>query len=270
MSLGDRFLLGESLPVIDVHGHLGPFHAIYMPEAPLDAMIAGMDRCGVECIILSPHNALWGDTREGNREMLEAVDKFPERMYGYCTVNPNFPQDVAGEMDFYLKQPGVLGIKLHPATHEYPAGGPNYRPVWERANEEKLLVLCHTWGSTGGCGAADMRPIAEKHPEARLLLGHSCYDAWDEAIALAAEFPNVYLELTAAYHAYGLIEKMCQGAGSEKVLFGTDYPWFDPMVVIGCVAFAHIEEGDMQNILYNNARKLIDEQLARKKGSTKS
>jgi len=106
-----------------------------------------------------------------------------------------------------------------------------------------------------------MRVIAAQYPDVRLILGHSCYGAWAEAIALGAEFPNVYLELTAAAHVYGLIEWMCREAGSEKVLYGTDYPWFDPFVYIGFVTFACISEDAMRNILYNNARRLLDEQL---------
>ena len=262
MSLSNFFLSGGGIPIIDMHGHLGPFCGIYMPEAPLEKMVTGMARDGVESIVLSPHNALAGDTREGNREMLDAVTQHPRLIYGYCTVNPHLQDDLEREMDFYLSQPGVVGIKIHPVMHAYPAHGDKYRPMWERADRESLLVLSHTWGADGGCGANDMRKVVERYPNVRLLLGHSCYGAWDKAIALAAEFPNVYLELTAAYHVYGLIEWMCREAGSNKVLFGTDYPWFDPMVVVGCVTFAHIEQDDMRNILYNNARRLLDEALA--------
>ena len=258
MTLKDLFLDGGACPVIDSHGHLGPFYGIYMPEAPLEKMIAGMGRCGIESIILSPHDALSGDSREGNRQMLDAVTRYPGRVYGYCTINPNFPEEIPGEMDRYLGKPGVVGFKIHPSMHAYPADGDRYRPVWERANQDKLMVLSHTWGVSGGCGAADMRKIAERYPDVRLILGHSCYGAWEEAIALAEAFPNVYLELTAAYHVYGLLEWMCRKAGSHKVLFGTDYPWFDPMVAIGCVVFAHIAEDEMRNILYDNARGLID------------
>ena len=260
MTLYNEFAHGGGIPVIDSHGHLGPFSSIYMPEAPLDTMIAGMDRCGVECIVLSPHTALSGDTREGNREMIEAVRKHPGRVYGYCTLNPNFPDDLPGEMDAYLDRPGVVGIKIHPEMHACAVGDAKYTPVWERAHEDRLMVLSHTWGATGLCGAAEMRAIAERYREVRLILGHSCYNAWEPAISLAAEYPNVYLELTAAYHAYGLIEWMCRDAGPGKVLFGTDYPWFDPMVAIGCVTSAHIEESAMRLILYDNARALLDEQ----------
>lgn len=263
VSLRKQFLAGKGCPVIDMHGHLGPFHGIYLPEASLDAMVRGMDRYGLESIVLSPHNALLGDTREGNREMLDAVRQHPGRVYGYCVVNPNFPEDMQQEMDAYLEEPGVVGIKIHPSLHGRAMDCDRYRPVWERAHEQKLLVLSHTWGKSGGCGAEDVRKVVERFPEVRLLLGHSCYGAWEEAIALAAEFPNVYLELTAAAHAFGILEWMCRGAGSHKVVYGTDYPWFDPMVYIGFVTFAHLEEADMRNILYNNARRLLDEQLAR-------
>ncbi len=262
MSLGDLIANGEPVRFIDMHGHLGPFNGIYMPDAPLERMIAGMDRMGMECLVLSPHSALAGDTREGNREMLEAVQRFPGRIYGYCTINPNFPDDVAPEMDKYLGQTGVVGIKIHPSMHAVSATDARYKPVWERAQADRLLVLSHTWGLEGGCGANDMRKIAEQYPEVRLLLGHSCYGAWREALALAAEFPNVYLELTAAYHVYGLIEWMCRDAGSNKVILGSDYPWFDPMVPIGCVTFAHISTDEMKDILYGNARRLLDEQLS--------
>ncbi len=144
VSLREVYLSGAGEPIIDMHGHLGPFHGIYMPEASLDAMIAGMDRDGIECIVLSPHNALSGDTREGNREMLEAVQAHPGRVYGYCTINPNFPEEIENEMNRYLAEPGVLGIKVHPSMQEYPATGQRYEPAWERANEDKLLVLSHT------------------------------------------------------------------------------------------------------------------------------
>ena len=263
MNLYDHYMDGATIPVLDAHGHLGSFPGIYMPEAPLEKMIEGMDRCGIEALFISPHRAILGDTREGNTEMLDAIAQYPKRLYGYCTINPNFPDDIEHELSRCMDVTGVIGIKIHPGTHARNVNDPAYAPVWERAHHNKWMVLSHTWGEGGGCGATDLRPIAEQYPEVRLLLGHSCYGAWDRACALAADFPNVYLELTAAYHVYGLIERMCAVAGSHKVLFGTDYPWFDPMVAIGCVASARITQKAMHNILYNNARRLLDEQCDR-------
>ncbi|MCP4642448.1 MAG: amidohydrolase family protein [bacterium] len=260
--LRQAFLRGEGCPVIDLHGHLGPFHGIFLPDAKLDAMVRGMDRHGVERIVLSPHSALEGDAREGNDEMLAAVRAWPGRVYGYCTVNPLFADCTDDELDRCLVDPGVAGVKIHPTMHGVSVEDPRYESMWTRANRDRLLVLSHTWGKTGGCGASDMRVIAERYPNVRLLLGHSCYGAVGDAIALAAEFPNVYLELTAIAHQYGVLEWMCRDAGSKKVVFGTDYPWFDYGAYIGFVTFAHLDEASMRDILYRNAQGLLDEKLS--------
>lgn len=262
MSLREEFIAGRGCPLIDMHGHLGPFRGIYLPEASLEAMVAGMDRAGVERIVLSPHSAILGDTREGNREMLEAVRAYPGRVYGYCTINPNWPDEIPGELDRYLTEPGVLGVKLHPGTHDHPLDGPGYALALERLNERRGLLLSHTWGRDGHCGTVAARAVAERYPEIRFLLGHSCYGAWEEAIALAAAFPNVYLELTAVPHVYGILEWMCRDAGASKVVFGTDYPWFDYGAYVGFVTWAHLDDDAMRLILYGNGRRLIDEQLA--------
>ncbi len=75
--------------------------------------------------------------------------------------------------------------------------------------------------------------VAKQYPEVIILMGHSGYGEWDRAIGVARDYPNVFLELTAAYHANGIIEKMVKGAGSHKMLFGTDLSWFDPHYGIG-------------------------------------
>jgi predicted TIM-barrel fold metal-dependent hydrolase len=88
-------------------------------------------------------------------------------------------------------------------------------------------------------------------------MGHAGYGQWDKAIQVARDHANVYLELTAAYSVRGSIEAMVEGAGSEKITFGTDLPWFDPHYGIGCVLFARITDQDRHNILHGNAERIF-------------
>ncbi len=88
-------------------------------------------------------------------------------------------------------------------------------------------------------------------------MGHSGYGEWDRAIGVARDYEHVYLELTAAYHVNGIIERMVREAGSHKILFGTDLPWFDPHYGIGCVVWAKIADEDRHNILHRNAERLL-------------
>ncbi|MPN60019.1 hypothetical protein SDC9_207742 [bioreactor metagenome] len=54
-----------------------------------------------------------------------------------------------------------------------------------------------------------------------------------------------------------MIEKLVAGAGSERILFGTDLPWFDEYQAVGGIVGAKISEDDMHNILHRNAQRLI-------------
>ena len=64
---------------------------------------------------------------------------------------------------------------------------------------------------------------------------------------------NVWLELTAIPGEYQRIEKLVASVGSERLLYGTDLPWFDEYQAVGGVLSAEISEDDMRNILYRNA-----------------
>jgi predicted TIM-barrel fold metal-dependent hydrolase len=90
-------------------------------------------------------------------------------------------------------------------------------------------------------------------------LGHSIFDDWDHAAELAADFPNCYLELTAASLVRGAIEQMMKRVSSEKIIYGTDFPWFSEPYCTGTILGADITDDDRRNILYRNAMKILGE-----------
>jgi predicted TIM-barrel fold metal-dependent hydrolase len=94
------------------------------------------------------------------------------------------------------------------------------------------------------------------------LLGHSCHADWDAAVQLAGDFRNIYLELTALFEDRGVLERFVREAGSERMLFGTDPPWFDPHQAIGALLSADISDVDRHNICHRNAEKLLAPFLA--------
>jgi hypothetical protein len=97
------------------------------------------------------------------------------------------------------------------------------------------------------------------YPDLVLILGHSMHDDWTAAVEIAGENPSVYLDLCAVLdERSGVLEKFVNQVGSERILFGTDIPWFDFFYYIGAVFAADISEEDIRNILYRNGRKLLE------------
>jgi predicted TIM-barrel fold metal-dependent hydrolase len=197
------------------------------------------------------------EAERGNAEMAQVIREHPDRFYGYRVVNPNYPKEVEAEVARFGDDGGFVGFKFHPDGHSYPITGQHYKPALEYAEEHRLIVLSHTWGESSYDSPAMLAEVAAAYPSVTFLMGHSGYGQWDAALAAAREHANVYLELTAAYEVGGLIERMVEEVGSEKVVFGTDLPWFDPHFAIGAVCFSHIAEEDRRNILRGNAERLL-------------
>ena len=249
----------ERCPVIDMHVHMGPFQGIYFPNPSAEDMIRTMNRCGVKMAVSSSHAALI-DSR-ANKDMEKVVSKYPDRFRAYWVINPNYPERIPDEIAQFSESSGFVGFKFLSDYHKYPITSPRYEPALRYADENGLLVLMHTWGNSRYDSPKLVEKLAEKYHRAIFLMGHSGYGEWAKSIQVARDYPNVYLELCAAYRVNGIIDWMVQEAGSHKMLFGTDLPWFNPHYGIGCVLFSRITDEDRHNILHLNAEKLLRSHL---------
>jgi len=247
----------ESCPIYDMHGHMGVWHSIYFPRPDAPDMVGTMDECGVRMLVFSHHMALYAPDI-ANRSAVDAVRQFPDRLRAYCAVNPNYPEQLEADLQTFEEHADVyVGFKFLPDYHKIALTDERYLPAWEYANEREMLILTHTWGHSPFDGPEIVRQVAERYPEVKLLLGHSCHGEWDEAVQLARDFPNIYLELTAIFDDREILEKFAAEAGSDRMLFGTDLPWFDPHQAVGALLSAHISDDDRHNICHRNAESLL-------------
>ncbi|MBP1994116.1 amidohydrolase family protein [Paenibacillus eucommiae] len=246
----------SSIPIIDMHTHMGAFYGTYLPEAGLETMLDTMDREHIAWIISAPHSALF-DPVGGNTEIVAAMAQHPQRIRGYYTVNPHYLDGLEEDLAAFDRTYGYVGFKLLPDYHKYPLTGDCYRRIYEFANERGLLLLSHTWGHSLYNPPQMIAELAHTYPNVQFLLGHSAPGETDYAIALAKRQPNVYLELCDTGRLNGMVGKMVREAGSEKVIFGTDFPWYDPHYMLGSVLFSGIADDEMRNILHNNAVRLV-------------
>lgn len=273
----------ESCPIVDMHGHLGPYFGGYLPSAPLEKMLATMEKAGVSRIVCSSHDALFLDVDQGNALTQKAIDRAPDAILGYWAINPNYPQALARAPRELQQAHGFVGFKFLPDYHCYPLDGDAYAPILEYANEHRLLVLVHTWGGSAFNSPDQVATVAGKYPEAIILMGHSGYGQWTTALQTARDFPNVYLELTAVYvahdwamqpagsgapsalmsylHINGIIERMVDVASSKKIVFGTDLPWYSPHYAAGSILFARIDDNARHDILHRNAERILSKEV---------
>jgi len=238
-------------PILDAHVHLGTWFSSYVNAGDAERLVRSMDRLRIQAMALIAFDSIAADMRGGNDRVFAAMQKYPGRFLGYATVDPNEPKAMARELERCFDKLGFHAIKFHCETHGVPADHDHYRPALEFANEHGLAVLIH--------GRITEKMLVE-FPRAQFLSAH--VGGWDGrephyAVELAKRHPNIHMELCASTVYNGVLEKLVEEVGPDRIVHGSDAPLMDPGYQLGRVLAARISARDKKKILFDNAAKLF-------------
>jgi predicted TIM-barrel fold metal-dependent hydrolase len=77
------------------------------------------------------------------------------------------------------------------------------------------------------------------------------------AVEAARRCPKVMLETCTSWGEHGTIERLVNGAGEDRVMYGSDMPLMDARLQIGRIATAVISEKAKRKVLGLNAMRLL-------------
>lgn len=249
------------IPVLDCHGHLGTHVDFPAYKADPESMLAVMDHLNIERLAVTSTLACYNDAPRGNADVDRLLTQYPDRFLGYVTVNPNPPGQALDELERWSHFHTPPLIKLHPGLHRYPVTAPNYRPIWDYANQTHAVVLVHTWESDPNCGPLMFPALGTAYPRARILLGHSgvTWRGCHQAMAAAAEAPNLYLDLSGSQNHRLILERCVERLGPARILFGSDLPYLEASMTLARVLTARIADTAKEQIVRTNFLRLIRE-----------
>lgn len=208
--------------IIDHHNHVwvGTEAGGFLDEGmSVERILKEMDQAGVDmagvCTVAQSIN---------NAYVLEAQQAHPERIFGFCMVNPRM-QDAADTLEHYLKA-GLKGLKLHPRLHGYQLGDRDLMdPLMEICAAYRVPVFSHG-GSEENDHPYYFEELARAFPSVIFLLGHMCaLNYCDDAIRIAARNGNIYLDTSTAelYSVKAAIKQV----GADRIVMSTDWPGND-------------------------------------------
>ena len=220
------------------------FRELYSnPKARLasaEELIVAMDEDGVGRSVSMGMG--WTDpgvAREANDYIIESASKYPDRIVGFCSVNPAWGDAAAQEVERCAKL-GARGIgELHPDTQGFDIGDAvTMGPVLEVAQEYGLVITTHSSEPVGhsyaGKGSTNpqvlMRFIenARAYPNVKIVCAH-----WGGGLPFYALMPevrdalaNVWFDTAASPLLYtpDVFPTVASLVGPEKILPGSDFP----------------------------------------------
>jgi uncharacterized protein len=259
----------EQARVIDCHAHLR--HRSFRGwEAEDEQLLDAADRLGIDllcCSMLTPRRpATTEGYQECNRWVADSLRRHPDRLLGYCYVNPGTGQDALDEVRRCYEVDGFIGIKLY---NEHTCTEPIVFPVIELAIELGIPILHHAGHmhyfveaqpkiSDGG----HLAELARRYPEATLICAHICGGGdWEWTIKALRHAPNVYLDTSGSVTDDGVVEMAAQVLGVDRLLFGCD---MSMTAGVGRMRGARLTEDEKQKILGGNMRRILTRVEARR------
>ena len=197
-------------------------------------------------------------------EINDIVQKNPDRIKAMMGINPFERMEGVRELERTVKEYGFVGAHIHSYGFGIPVNDAMYYPYYAKCVELDIPVMIQVGHSAERMPSNMGRPIllddiALYFPELRIVAAHTGWPWVDEMIALAWKHPNVFIATTAHAPKYWdrSLVNFINSRGSNKVLYGTDFPVLSHEKSLGQINELGLKIESKAKLLSENALKVF-------------
>ena len=235
----------KKAPLDSIQASLGWQLPAEDPEQLANTWIQELDRHGVE------KAALIASVPGDHNSVMAAVQRFPQRFYGYAMVNPTEPNAVV-QMKTTLASGSIRGLCFFPAMHRYSIQDDRVAALLDLlAAQPGVIAFVHCGVLSVGIrkklglpslfdmrfsNPIDLHAVALRYPQIRFVVPHFGAGYFREALMLCDLCPNIFLDTSSSnsWMRYeeahldlrAVYRRALDVAGPRRLLFGTDSSFF--------------------------------------------
>jgi len=256
----DDALAAMAMAGIDYSAMLGSFE---LPELPFPP---GGERHWPDD---PPFAELADDLVAYNRWLCGVGEQHPS-LLPFVTVNPAVltSGQSARLVAELFDERGARGMKLHNIGIRTHPDDPGLLGVYEACQERSAPIVVHCGPDARGYGwatPASFVPVAEQYSRLPLVLAHLGGASWRELAAVADAHPQIWFDLSETVQWVGAtngatvqqLVGLIEHVGVERVLMGSDFPWYEPSDTIAAVGELGLSADAERAILGENAATLL-------------
>lgn len=179
------------------------------------------------------------------------------------------PEESEHHLRDMVMRHGAKGIKLHPVLQRFFPTDRRMWPIYEACVELDIPILSHSGLARTQEQYAEPRAFTEilqAFPKLRLVLAHLGGGSWRQTLETARRYPNLYFDCSEIMEwadAPGApttqqLARLIKDVGPERVMMGTDFPWYDIDHGVELVmAYPILSYEEKCGILGANAQQII-------------
>ena len=260
------------IKIADIHAHVFPdpiarkasdsigefYHMPVRHDGTADKLLglyrdAGISLGCIHSVAITPHSI-----ESINRFISETVKKHPGILSGFGAVHPG-RKDLPGLIDEVLEL-GLIGLKIHPDMQKFALDSREAMDMFASI-EDRLPVIIHTGDSRYEYSRPwQMKHVLDAFPKLVCVCAHlGGWSEWDEASKMLAGYENVYVDTSSSLYALApeKARRIIRCFSRDRVLFGTDYPMWNPAEELERFNRLGLTDDEQEKILSLNAMKLL-------------
>lgn len=262
-----------NMVVIDAHCHIYPekiaaravagTDRFYDTKAACSGTTAGLkevladgriDRFLVHSVATTPHQV-----RSINDFIAKEVKEEPKLFFGFGTLHPD-SSDIKGDLE-HLLETGLRGVKLHPDIQAFKLDDYRCLAIYEECEKRGVPILIHTGDHRYDYSNPNrLLPILKIYTSLTVIGAHlGGWSVWEEACEKLSHEPNLYVDCSSTFPFYDVAKarELILRWGFDRVLFGSDYPMWNPIRELDTFLSLELGEEANRKILGENAIKLF-------------
>ena len=214
-------------------------------------------QAGIDHFVVLPVGLKPSHVRHINEFIIGQTAAHPQ-FTGFGTIHADM-DGLVEEVEF-IHHAGLRGVKMHPDTQLFNIDDPRLFPAYERMRELGLPVMLHTGDSRYDFShPRRLRHILTLFPGLTAIGAHfggySVYEAAMDALRDMDCFLDVSSSLMFLDRdtAVDYIRKY----GPERMLFGSDYPLWDPVSEVQRFMSLGLRDDEVEQIAHRTAEQLL-------------
>ncbi len=223
-------------------------------------LLAEMDRLEIGDSLVYSSQARMGDPAAGNRLLLDQIHDQPRLHPCWVVLPPGTSQQLPPEdLVSQMKSLGVRAVRMFPGEHFFPLLERSLRPLLQALAQARMPLLIDTGRESWAQLRLDWGEIltlAEAHPQLPLVLLREGGSTARVLFAVWDEVPNIHLDVSYLQQS-SILEEICERFGSQRLLFGTNMPEYDPGGPLSLLEGAQVDPEQRMQIGGNNLRSLL-------------
>ncbi|MEG0741542.1 MAG: amidohydrolase family protein [Clostridia bacterium] len=194
-----------------------------------------------------------------NDYLLRVAAEYPDKLIGFGTLHPDLP-DIPAELA-RIKASGLRGVKLHPDIQRFCLDDAGAVRMFHQIADAGLPALVHTGDYRYPFSQPErMARVLDQVPGLRVICAHlGGWSVWEEAWRVLAGRPGVWVDTSSSLYALEpqKAAEIIRRYGAERVLFGTDYPMWEPGEELARLMALPLTNTEREGILHANLEAFL-------------